>query len=219
MEFNIVDKKLTIDDVNQHWILDQGDLICLPVKKTDYILLDFRSRKINKGTFQLKIYSKDVSFPLHEDLADLFETLTSWCNLVWRKRAYDDITEQFADLAAIELVYPIGVPDLMVGNNQTDTMWLWDNEWIDTHISNKIGGGYNRTAFDFVNSIRPEIFNYQQVLAKIYSQNPSVSLWALNEFGNYTQRPEPAQTLTVNGKIDSIYFDLTEPMTGKIILA
>jgi len=219
MRIEIIDKRLVITDVNQRWELDWGDLLVPPVKRLEYILFSFRSTSSNKGTYDIRIYPLDVVVPVHSGLDDLFTIIFSYYNLISRRRSWDDVTEQFDNLEQIGQVYPVGVPELVVGNNDTGTLWMWTTEWVDTHIPNKLGGIYNRTPFEFTNTDTPTIPNYQLLLAKIYSQNPSVSIWYYDENGNLVQGRESALTTMVDGLIDTIYFNLPQPMTGKIIIA
>jgi hypothetical protein len=222
MEIRVVDKNLVINDVNNHWILEHGDILSPPVKRVDYILFNFKCK--GKGTFEIRIDPKVVSEPVFTDIDHLLTILTSWCNLLTRQRAYDDVTEQFKDYAEIISVYPVGVPDLMVGNNQTGTLWIWNITWTDTHIPNKLGGFYNKLPIPFINTNRPEITNYQQILAKVYGQKPTVSLWTmdLDDSGNPTlnERGDMAKT-TLNSdlQIDTIFFELDNAYTGEIILS
>lgn len=221
MEIAIVEKSLLITDGNNVWNLDQFDLLIPPYKSPQgYILFNFRSTKSNKGTFEIRIYPNEVSLPVHSGLDSLFITFNSWWNLAQRRRAFDDVTEQFNNIASILSIYPIGVPSLMVGNIETATLWLWTiDHWIDTHIPNKLGGIRDRTPFPFVNTNLPTITDYQAIYSAIYTQTPTVSIWAYDQDGKYTQRSETAQTTMVDGKIDTIYFELPQEMSGNIILS
>ena len=221
MQIAIVDKVLVITDGNNVWNLDQFDLLIPPYKSPQgYILFNFRSTKSNKGTWEIRIKPEDVSSPAHNGIDSLFIIFNSWWNLAQRRRAFDDVTEQFLNYTEILSTYPIGVPNLLVGNMETGSLWLWFvDHWMDTHIPNKLGGFYNRTAIPFTNTDRPTIINYQAVYAPQYTQNPAVSLWAYDSDGNYTQRSETAQTTLVDGKIDTIFFYLPAVTNGNIILS
>ena len=221
VEISIVDKSLIISDTNQSWNLDQSNLIDPPTKSPQgYILFSFVSTKSNKGTWEIRIYPNDVTSPAHNGIDDLYITFLSWWNLAQRRRAFDDVTEQFDNIGHILATYPIGVPSLMVGNMETATLWLWTiDHWIDTHTPNKIGGIRDRTPFPFVNTDRPTIINYQQIYSAIYTQNPTVMCWAYDSDGNYSQRQETARTTMVDGKIDTIYFELSDTTSGNIILS
>jgi hypothetical protein len=220
MEISIVDKSLIISDTNQSWNLDQSNLIDPPTKSPQgYILFCFVSTKSNKGTWEIRIYPNDVTLPVHNGLDDLFVVVSSWWNLAQRRRAFDDVTEQFDNIGQIIATYPVGVTDLKVGNMQTGSLWLWFvDHWMDTHIPNKLGGIYNRTPIPFVNQQVPTITSYQEVYAAQYTQNPTVTCWAYNSDGKYAQRQEMPQTTMVDGKIDTLYFELSEATSGNIIL-
>ena len=221
MEISIVDKVLVIVDGNNRWELSRFDLQDPPTKSPQgYILFGFRSTRSLKGTYEIRIYSKDVSLPDHNGLDDLFVILLSWYNLAQRRRAFDDVTEQFDNFTQILSIYPIGVPLLYVGNEETQSLWVWTiDHWQDTHIPNHLGGYRNRAPIPFVNTDRPTITDYQSVYATQFTQNPTVSLWAYDTDGNYTQRSETAQTTLVDGKIDTIFFYLPAIMNGNIILS
>lgn len=147
MEIRIQDKILVVKDGNNTWNLDQFDLQ-EPLFKSPqgYILFKFRSTKNNKGTYEIRIYPNDVSFPDHNGLDDLHITLSSWWNLAQRRRAFDDVTEQFDDLTQIIATYPVGVEGLLVGNNHTETLWGWfTDRWVNIYIPNKLGFYYQNT--------------------------------------------------------------------------
>ena len=221
MEIAIINKSLVISDVNQSWNLDGFDLIDPPIKVPQgYILFNFRSTKSNKGTWEIRIYPNDVTLPVHNGIDDLYTIVLSWWNLAQRKRAFDDVTEQFADINEILSIYPIGVPKLLVGNNATGSLWLWlVDHWEDTHIPNKLGVIYNRTPIPFVNTDRPTVINYQQIYAGQYTQNPSVTCWAYDSDGIYGQVQVTAKTTMVDNKIDTLYFELPAVTSGNIILS
>lgn len=147
MEISIVNKSLIISDVNNRWELDQFDLLTPPVKSPQgYILFNFRSTRNNKGTYEIRINPKDVTLPVHTGIDDLFSTFSSWWNLAQRRRAFDDVTEQFDNLAQIIATYPVGTEGLLVGNMQTGTLWSWiGNEWVNIYIPNKLGFFYQNT--------------------------------------------------------------------------
>ena len=221
MEISIENKSLIVVDGSNRWDLDQFDLQVPPFKSPQgYILFNFRSTKSNKGTWEIRIYPENVSVPAHSGLDSLYVTFLSWWNLAQRRRAFDDVTEQFANITEIISTYPVGVPELLVGNMQTGSLWLWFvDHWMDTHIPNKLGGVYNRTPIPFTNQQVPTISNYQAVYAGQYTQNPTVTCWAYDSDGNYAQRQETARTTMVDGKIDTIFFELPDVMSGNIILS
>lgn len=145
MEIAIIAERLAIKDGTRNWTLGQSDLLAI-VKRTNYILLDFRSTISDKGTFSIRIYPNDVTIPSHSGLDSLYPIVFSLYNFVARKNGLDDVTEQFDNIAQIQEVYPVGIEGIRVGNNATGTLWQWiSGLWVDIFIPNKLGFYYQNT--------------------------------------------------------------------------
>ena len=71
----------------------------------------------------------------------------------------------------------------------------------------------------FTATATPTIPNYQTTYAATYGEYPDVKCIIMNDANNGYQRQQMPQMTFVDGKLDSIYFDLGEKLSGYIILS
>lgn len=72
---------------------------------------------------------------------------------------------------------------------------------------------------DFTADATPTISDYQTKWAATYGEYPDVKCIIMIDANNGYQRQQMPQMTFVDGKLDSIYFDLGEKLSGYLILS
>jgi hypothetical protein len=77
-----------------------------------------------------------------------------------------------------------------------------------------------KTIFEFSNSERPTISDYNTLYADIYGQYPNVRCIINITENNRSQRQQDPQFTYVDGKLDTVYFDFFgDPQSGYLVLS